>query len=89
MTKATFWRTLFLGVTGLAIGLELWASFDHDDSTDPWTDLIVRHIPGEITALLIAGLAGWLGVHFGLRYWRKHKAAQAAEKEKAREPQEG
>ncbi|MEV0646113.1 hypothetical protein AB0I28_12685 [Phytomonospora sp. NPDC050363] len=88
MTKATVWRTLFLGLTAVVIGLEVWGSFDGDDATDPWTDLIVRHVPGEITALLIAGLAGWLAVHFGLRYWRKHKAATVAEKEKADEPQD-
>lgn len=73
MKPSTFWRSLFLGVTALAIGLEVWASVDGDPNTDPWTDLIVRHIPGEITALLIGGLAVWLGVHFGLRYYRKGK----------------
>lgn len=67
------WRLAFLGVTALAIVMELWASFDGNPGTDPWTDLIVAYIPAEITALAIAGLAGWLAVHFGLRYWRKRR----------------
>lgn len=75
MSPATRWRIGFLGLTAVVLGMEIWASADGNPDTDPWTDLIVRHVPGEVTALAIAGLAGWLGVHFGLRYWRKRKAA--------------
>jgi hypothetical protein len=67
------WRLAFLGVTALAIVMECWASWDGNPQTDPWTDIIVAYVPGEITALVIAGLAGWLAVHFGLRYWRKRR----------------
>lgn len=67
------WRWAFLGLTGLVLGMELWAGFDKDDRTEPWTDMIVQYVPGEVTALAIAGLFGWLAVHFGRRYWRKHK----------------
>lgn len=76
MNRAAWWRLAFLGLTGLVLGMEIWASADGDPNTDPWTDLIVRHIPGEVAALLIAGLCGWLVVHFGVRYWRKHRAAR-------------
>jgi hypothetical protein len=76
VSAATRWRIAFLGLTGLVIGMEIWASADGDPNTDPWTDLIVRHIPGEVTALAIAGLCGWLAVHFGVRYWRKRKASK-------------
>jgi len=65
---------VFLGLTALVLGMEVWASVDGDPETDPWTDLIVQYIPGEVTAVLIGGLALWLPVHFGLRYWRRHKA---------------
>ena len=74
MDKRKAWRTVFLGVTALAVGMELFAAFDGDGETDPWTDMIVAYIPGEVTALAIAGLSGWLAVHFGIRYWRKHKS---------------
>lgn len=75
MTAATRWRIAFLALTGVVLGMEIWASADGNPATDPWTDLIVRHIPGEITALAIAGLCGWLAIHFGLRYYRKHRKA--------------
>lgn len=80
MKPSTIWRTAFLVLTGFVLAMEIWASADGNPDTDPWTDLIVRHVPGEITALAIAGLAGWLGVHFGLRYWRKHRAGQEQER---------
>lgn len=79
MKPATRWRIAFLGLTAVVLGMEIWASADGDADTDPWTDLIVRHIPGELTALAIGGLMVWLGVHFGLRYWRKHRRTHVRE----------
>jgi hypothetical protein len=38
------WIIGFLGVTVVAVGAELWASFDGDPDTAPWTDLIVRYV---------------------------------------------
>lgn len=70
------WRLAFLGLTAVVLGMELVASFDRDPNTDPWTDLIVAYVPVEVTALAIAGLSGWLAVHFSMRYWRKRKADQ-------------
>jgi len=67
------WRWLFLGVTAAAVGLELWASFDGDPDTEPWTDLIVAYVPGEVTALVIGGLAVWLAIHFWIRYARRRR----------------
>ncbi|HET9788329.1 MAG TPA: hypothetical protein VFP47_14425 [Pyrinomonadaceae bacterium] len=67
----TGWRVAFLGITALAIAMELWASFDGNPYTEPWTDLIVAYIPGEIIALAIGGLATWLAVHFIKRYQQK------------------
>lgn len=73
MSRRHAWRWGFLGVTVVAIALELVAAFDGSPQTEPWTDLIVTHVPGEVTALAIGALALWLPVHFGLRYWRKRK----------------
>lgn len=67
------WRIGFLAVTALALVMELVASFDGNDQTDPWTDLIVSYIPMEITAVAIGGLALWLVVHFGIRYRRRRR----------------
>lgn len=67
------WRLAFLTVTGLALAMELWAVFDGNPDTDPWTDLIVTYVPMEIAAAAIGGLSLWLVVHFGLRYWRRHR----------------
>jgi hypothetical protein len=65
------WITVFLAVTGVALVMECWASWDGDPSTTPWTDLIVTYVPGELTLAVIAGLVVWVPVHFWLRYRRK------------------
>lgn len=67
----TVWRAVFLIVTAMAVGLELWASFDGSPDTEPWTTLIVRYVPAEVTAFAIGGLAVWLAVHFWRRYRRR------------------
>lgn len=72
MTR-TRWRAAFLSVTALAIVLELVAVLDGRPDTEPWTDLIVTYVPMEVTALAVAGLSGWLAVHFGVRYWRRRR----------------
>lgn len=68
------WKSVgFLGATAAVLGWEIYASWDGDDGTSPWTDLIVTYIPGEVTAALLGALIAWLPVHFGLRYYRKAK----------------
>jgi hypothetical protein len=76
MRNRWLFRVPFLGLTALAIITECWFAWDGNPNTEPWTDLIVAYVPGEITALVIAGLAGWVTVHFGLRYWRKRRGQQ-------------
>lgn len=66
------WRSVaFLGVTAVALGWELVASFDGSSDTVPWTDLIVTYVPVEVTYALLGALAVWLPIHFGIRYWRR------------------
>lgn len=67
--------------------MELWASWDGNDATWPWTDLIVEYIPFEVTMLVIGGLSLWLVVHFSLRYWRKHRASQIASQHREYSPE--
>jgi hypothetical protein len=66
------WKSVgFLTGTALVLGWEVLASFDGDNGTWPWTDLIVEYVPGEVVALVIGALAAWLPVHFLIRYRRK------------------
>ena len=67
------WVAGFLGLTAVVVGAELWASFDGDPDTAPWTDLIVRYIPAEVTFAAIGALVLWLPIHFAIRYWRKRR----------------
>lgn len=68
------WRSVgFLGATAVVLGWEVFASWDGDEGTWPWTDLIVEYVPGELVALVIGGLAAWLPVHFLIRYRKKGK----------------
>jgi len=71
------WTTGFLGVTALALGLEVWASFDDSDSTIPWTGLITEYVPEEITMLALSGASGWVLYHFYKRYKEKREDGQS------------
>ena len=70
------WTWLFLGVTATALGMEIFASTEQHDSNWAWTNYIVEYIPGEVTAFAIAGLSGWLAVHFYRRYKAKNDASE-------------
>jgi len=63
---------VFLGLTALVLGMEVFASFDGNPDTRPWTEEIVDFVPGEVAAVGIGGLSLWLIVHFARRYYRKH-----------------
>ena len=71
MNKRRLWTTAFLGLTGLVIGLEIWAATDTSPDTIPWTDYIVEYVSGEIVAGALGFLTAWLAIHFARRYWRK------------------
>jgi hypothetical protein len=73
MSSKGKWSLLFLGTTALAIVMELFAAFDGNEETRTWTRHIVEYVPGEVTALVIGGLSVWLGVHFGVRYWKRSR----------------
>lgn len=71
MSTRSWWRTGFLGLTALVLSAEIWASVDGSPDTEPWTALIVRYVPGEVTAAAIGALSLWLIVHFWRRYRRR------------------
>jgi hypothetical protein len=73
----SLWRALFLGLTTVVVGLEVYAANDHNPNTDPWTNLIVDYVPMETAVLIGGGGIAWLVAHFGVRYARKRKARAA------------
>jgi hypothetical protein len=79
MSPATRWRILFLGLTAIVIGMEIWASADGDPNTRPWTDEIVGVVPMEVTFALIGALVLWVPIHFWVRYRRKARRADKIE----------
>ena len=66
--KKKWWTVIFLGITALAIFLELLAVFDKNPNTLPWTSYVATYIPVWIGLPLIVGFAIWLVVHFVNRY---------------------
>jgi hypothetical protein len=79
VSPATRWRIAFLGLTGLVIGMEIWASADGDPDTRPWTDEIVSAVPMEVTFALIGALVLWVPIHFWIRYLRKARRQRNVE----------
>ena len=61
----------FLAITALTIGWELFAVFDGNDETWPWTALIATYIPFEIGFPLISAFSVWLIIHFWKAYKKK------------------
>lgn len=74
MSPRNRWRWAFLGLTAVVLVMEGVAAWDRSDETDPWTDLLVEYVPGEVIFAAIGALILWLPVHFGIRIYRKHKA---------------
>jgi hypothetical protein len=75
VSPATRWRIAFLGLTGLVIGMELFAACDSSPATRPWTTEIVSAVPMEVTFAAIGALVLWVPIHFWLAYRRKRRRA--------------
>ncbi len=73
MSRKLAFRWAFLIITGLAVGWELVASFDTSSNTEPWTDLLVDHVPAWVTYSAIGVLILWLPIHFYRRYKAKEQ----------------
>lgn len=73
MNEKWTWRIGFLSLTAGAIAAELWAIWDHDGNTEPWTSLIVDHVPWQATLAVFGALLLWLPAHFIVAY-RKRQA---------------
>jgi hypothetical protein len=70
ISKKSKWTIAFLGVTALAIIMELISAFDKNPDTTPWTMLIVDNIPWFVALPAIGLFATWLVSHF-LKYYKE------------------
>ena len=62
ITPAHVRNTMFLAVTALAVGGELWAAFDSSPATRPWTDYLIQ-LPWWLLVPLSVAFAVWLPLH--------------------------
>lgn len=76
MSGKHLFRWAFLAVTVVALGAELFASFDGNNDTEPWTALLVEYVPAPVTYSAIGILVLWLPLHFYRRYKRKNQSTQ-------------
>lgn len=65
------WKAAFLGLTGAVVTLELVAAYNNKSNIEPWTTMVVEHVPGEVTFPVLTGIGSWLVVHFGVRYYQR------------------
>jgi len=72
MENKTKWNISFLGVTVLVIIMELFAIFDNNPNTAPWTTLIINNIPSWAFFSFLGAFAFWVFGHFAKGY-NKHK----------------
>ena len=63
------WTIIFLGITALALFLEIFESFEGNPNTIPWTKYIVTYVPVWIGLPIIIGFAIWLIIHFVNKYY--------------------
>jgi hypothetical protein len=62
ITPAHVRNSAFLTVTALAVAGELWAAFDADPGTRPWTDYLTQ-LPWWLLVPLSVAFAVWLPLH--------------------------
>jgi hypothetical protein len=71
--KKVAWRVGFLGVTLLAVVMELVAAWDNSGDTEPWTHLIGQYVPAPFTIAVILYGSWWLYDHFTHEYKKRGK----------------
>jgi hypothetical protein len=64
--KRLVWTIIFLGITLVAIVMEVVAGVFHPAGTIPWTEYIARYVPWPVQLVAYVTLAVWLPFHF----WR-------------------
>lgn len=65
-SRRMIWTIIFLGVTAVAILMEVVAGVFHPAGTIPWTEYLARYVPWPFQLAAYVILAVWLPFHF----WR-------------------
>lgn len=74
------WTVVFLGITLVAIVMEVLAGLWHVAGTIPWTEYIAQYVPWPFQLIAYVALVVWLPFHF----WRHDHMRQIAYKQGAR-----
>jgi membrane protein implicated in regulation of membrane protease activity len=80
-TKRLAWTIVFLGITLVAIVLEVVAGIFHPAGTIPWTEYIAQYVPWPVQLAAYVVLAVWLPFHF----WRADTKRKTAYREGQRD----
>lgn len=70
ITKRKLWNVSFLGITSIAIGLEIMAAVKKDPDMKAWTNFVVDNVPRKVAIPAIGMFSSWLVVHF-YKYYKK------------------
>lgn len=68
------WTVVFLGLTLVAIVMEVLAGVWHVAGTIPWTEYIAQYVPWPFQLIAYVALVVWLPFHF----WRHDHMRQVA-----------
>lgn len=71
------WTIVFLGVTLVAIVMEVVAGIFHPAGTIPWTEYLAQYVPWPVQLVAYVVLAVWLPFHF----WRHDHLRKTAFKQ--------
>lgn len=71
MNRKTVLSVAFATATLALVGWEITAAADPHDDLEPWTDLLVDHVPGPVLMAAVFVLVSWLPGHFAERIARK------------------
>jgi hypothetical protein len=69
MMTRRWWTIGFLGVTLLALVMEIVAAFDNSSNTLPWTYLITHFVPQWLFWPTLTVLVAWIVYHFTHEKW--------------------
>lgn len=80
-TKRLIWTIVFLGITLVAIIMEVVAAVWHPAGSIPWTEYIAQYIPWPVQLLAYVILVVWLPIHFYQADQKRKKAFDAGVRE--------
>lgn len=75
--KRIVWTVIFLGITLVAIVMEVIAGVFHPAGTIPWTEYLAQYVPWPVQLIAYVTLAVWLPFHFWRADQKRKKAFTA------------